>query len=231
MDEDLARPVIMVGLRDQPIQFEISPSTTCCCVPLGDDEDEQDSGVDRLAKRRSSARSAPSRGATSRSSSAGRTTLSSGSRTTTSHRSSARAAAASPTSRTASASTSTCGPTRKSPGRRAAPRPTPAASRAKSSSRKSPRGTSRPARRHAGDTVELQADGEYLFTATVSRGGEIQVSRGSGIAEELDRAFDREHDYRRPSEGTASKSVVRLSPADSPELVVNAAIFRWNTTI
>jgi len=44
---------------------------------------------------------------------------------------------------------------------------------------------------HAGDTVEVQADGDYLFTATVSRGGEIQVSRGSGIAEELELAIDR----------------------------------------
>jgi ATPase len=44
---------------------------------------------------------------------------------------------------------------------------------------------------HAGDTVEVQADGEYLFTATVSRGGEIQVSRGSAIAEELEKAIDR----------------------------------------
>ncbi|WP_324756541.1 PINc/VapC family ATPase [Haloarcula sp. GH36] len=44
---------------------------------------------------------------------------------------------------------------------------------------------------HAGETVEVQADGEYLFTATVSRGGEVQVSRGSGIAEELERAIDR----------------------------------------
>jgi ATPase len=43
---------------------------------------------------------------------------------------------------------------------------------------------------HAGDTVEVQADDEYLFTATVSRGGEIQVSRGSAIAEELERAID-----------------------------------------
>jgi ATPase len=43
---------------------------------------------------------------------------------------------------------------------------------------------------HAGETVEVQADGEYLFTATVSRGGEIQVSRGSAIAEELERAID-----------------------------------------
>ncbi|MFB6310398.1 MAG: PINc/VapC family ATPase [Salinirussus sp.] len=44
---------------------------------------------------------------------------------------------------------------------------------------------------HEGETVEVQADGEYLFTATVSRGGEIQVSRGSAIAEELERAIDR----------------------------------------
>ncbi|MFC6961600.1 PINc/VapC family ATPase [Halocatena marina] len=43
---------------------------------------------------------------------------------------------------------------------------------------------------HAGETVEVQADGEYLFTATVSRGGEVQVSRGSAIAEELERAID-----------------------------------------
>jgi ATPase len=43
---------------------------------------------------------------------------------------------------------------------------------------------------HAGDTVEVQADSEYLFTATVSRGGEIQVSRGSAIAEELEKAID-----------------------------------------
>jgi ATPase len=44
---------------------------------------------------------------------------------------------------------------------------------------------------HAGETVEVQADGDYLFTATVSRGGEIQVSRGSAIAEELEQAIDR----------------------------------------
>jgi ATPase len=44
---------------------------------------------------------------------------------------------------------------------------------------------------HAGETVEVQADGEYLFTATVSRGDEIQVSRGSAIAEELEGAIDR----------------------------------------
>ena len=45
-----------------------------------------------------------------------------------------------------------------------------------------------------GDTVEVQADGEYLFTATVSRGGEIEVSRGSAIAEELERAIDHGRD-------------------------------------
>ena len=43
---------------------------------------------------------------------------------------------------------------------------------------------------HVGQTVEIQADGEYLFTATVGRGGEIQVSRGSAIAEELEAAVD-----------------------------------------
>ena len=42
----------------------------------------------------------------------------------------------------------------------------------------------------AGETVEVKADSEYLFTATVSRGGEIQVSRGSAIAEELEKAID-----------------------------------------
>ncbi|MDJ1432134.1 PINc/VapC family ATPase [Halostagnicola sp. A-GB9-2] len=44
---------------------------------------------------------------------------------------------------------------------------------------------------HQSETVELQANGEYLFTATVSRGGEIQVSRGSAIADELEQAIDR----------------------------------------
>ncbi|WP_265109042.1 PINc/VapC family ATPase [Halosolutus halophilus] len=42
-----------------------------------------------------------------------------------------------------------------------------------------------------GETVEVQAAGDYLFTATVSRGGEIQVSRGSAIADELEQAIDR----------------------------------------
>jgi ATPase len=50
-----------------------------------------------------------------------------------------------------------------------------------------------PLESYAGQTVEVQADGEYLFTATVGRGGDIQVSRGSAIAEELERAIDREH--------------------------------------
>ncbi|ELZ90927.1 Flp pilus assembly complex ATPase component [Haloferax volcanii] len=44
---------------------------------------------------------------------------------------------------------------------------------------------------HVGETVEVRADGEYLFTATVGRGGDIQVSRGSAIAEELENAIDR----------------------------------------
>jgi len=48
-----------------------------------------------------------------------------------------------------------------------------------------------PAHDYTGETVEVQADSEYLFTATVSRGGEIQVSRGSAIAEELEQAVDR----------------------------------------
>ena len=47
-----------------------------------------------------------------------------------------------------------------------------------------------PVEGHQGETVEVHADGEYLFTATVSRGGEIQVSRGSAIADDLERAID-----------------------------------------
>ncbi|MFB6108027.1 MAG: PINc/VapC family ATPase [Haloplanus sp.] len=43
---------------------------------------------------------------------------------------------------------------------------------------------------HVGETVEVRADGDYLFTATVGRGGEVQVSRGSAIADELERAID-----------------------------------------
>jgi len=44
---------------------------------------------------------------------------------------------------------------------------------------------------HVGETVEVRADSEYLFTATVGRGGEVQVSRGSAIADELEAAIDR----------------------------------------
>ncbi|WP_435361076.1 PINc/VapC family ATPase [Haloarchaeobius sp. DFWS5] len=43
---------------------------------------------------------------------------------------------------------------------------------------------------HTGETVEVRAAGDYLFTATVGRGGEVQVSRGSAIADELERAID-----------------------------------------
>ena len=42
-----------------------------------------------------------------------------------------------------------------------------------------------------GETVEVRAGSDYLFTATVGRGGDIQVSRGSAIAEELEDAIDR----------------------------------------
>jgi ATPase len=48
-----------------------------------------------------------------------------------------------------------------------------------------------PADGHVGETVEVRAGKEYLFTATVGRGGEIQVSRGSAIADELETAIDR----------------------------------------
>jgi len=41
-----------------------------------------------------------------------------------------------------------------------------------------------------GETVEVYADGEYLFTATVGRQGDIKVSRGSDIAEALEDAVD-----------------------------------------
>ena len=43
---------------------------------------------------------------------------------------------------------------------------------------------------NVGETVEVRADDDYLFTATVGRGGEIQVSRGSAIADELEEAID-----------------------------------------
>ncbi len=48
-----------------------------------------------------------------------------------------------------------------------------------------------PADGHVGETVEVRAGEEYLFTATVGRGGEIQVSRGSAIADELETAIDK----------------------------------------
>ena len=44
---------------------------------------------------------------------------------------------------------------------------------------------------HTGETIEIRAGGEYVCTATVSRGGEIQISRGSAIADELEAAIDR----------------------------------------
>ncbi|WP_129114463.1 PINc/VapC family ATPase [Halegenticoccus tardaugens] len=44
---------------------------------------------------------------------------------------------------------------------------------------------------HVGETVEVRAGDDYLFTATVGRGGDIQVSRGSAIADELENAIDR----------------------------------------
>ena len=47
-----------------------------------------------------------------------------------------------------------------------------------------------PVEGHAGETVEVQAGGQYLFTATVSRGGEVQISRGSGLADELETAVN-----------------------------------------
>lgn len=51
-----------------------------------------------------------------------------------------------------------------------------------------------PVEGHMGETVEVLANGEYLFTATVGRGGEIQVSRGSAIADDLEDAIDRGHE-------------------------------------
>ncbi|MFB6283380.1 MAG: PINc/VapC family ATPase [Halobacteria archaeon] len=42
-----------------------------------------------------------------------------------------------------------------------------------------------------GETVELNADDQYLFTATVGGDGDIKVSRGSEIADSLEDAIDR----------------------------------------
>ncbi|MFW6153373.1 MAG: KH domain-containing protein, partial [Halobacteriota archaeon] len=47
-----------------------------------------------------------------------------------------------------------------------------------------------PARDRVGETVEVHADGDYIFTATVGRDGEIKVTRGSAIADELERAIN-----------------------------------------
>ncbi len=46
-----------------------------------------------------------------------------------------------------------------------------------------------PATGHVGETIEIHANGDYVFTATVGRGGDIKVSRGSAIADELERAI------------------------------------------
>ncbi len=48
-----------------------------------------------------------------------------------------------------------------------------------------------PATEYAGETVEVQAGDSYVCTATVSQGGEVQISRGSAIADELEAAIDR----------------------------------------
>jgi len=53
-----------------------------------------------------------------------------------------------------------------------------------------------PADEYAGETVEIEADGEHVCTATVSRAGEVQVSRGSVIAEEIERAIDQGKEIR-----------------------------------
>ncbi len=46
----------------------------------------------------------------------------------------------------------------------------------------------------SGETVEVHADSEYLFTATVGRHGDIKVSRGSEIAEKLEDSVDRDQE-------------------------------------
>ena len=47
-----------------------------------------------------------------------------------------------------------------------------------------------PAVDQVGETVEVHAEGDYIFTATVGRDGEIKVTRGSAIADELERAIN-----------------------------------------
>ncbi len=53
-----------------------------------------------------------------------------------------------------------------------------------------------PAAGYEGETVEIRAGDDYVCTATVSRGGEVQVSRGSAIAEEIERAVDHGREVR-----------------------------------
>ena len=38
---------------------------------------------------------------------------------------------------------------------------------------------------NAGQTVEITADGEYLFTATVGRTGSIKIPRGSSLVDRI----------------------------------------------
>ncbi len=47
-----------------------------------------------------------------------------------------------------------------------------------------------------GATVQVLIDGEYVFTGTVGHDGEIQVSRGSAIANDLEAAIDRNRTVR-----------------------------------
>ncbi len=53
-----------------------------------------------------------------------------------------------------------------------------------------------PADEHVGNTVEVHADGDYVFTATVGQAGDIKVSRGSAIADELEQAIDQSRTIR-----------------------------------
>ena len=48
-----------------------------------------------------------------------------------------------------------------------------------------------PSESYIGNAIEIHADGKYLFTATVGGKGEIQLARGSAIAEELEDVIDR----------------------------------------
>ena len=48
-----------------------------------------------------------------------------------------------------------------------------------------------PSENYIGNAIEIHVDGKYLFTATVGGKGEIQLARGSAIAEELEGVIDR----------------------------------------